>query len=829
MLHGEFSSDACAAGLDASPCEVLSVDLATGLVVGANQRTLDNVGVDFERLSGLGLKDLFCPETVEKIDSFLSDDGSSGAKVERFAGRKRRSGGDYYDVSMGLQLLSGPRPLLVTVSIDISRRLSAEREAEMARRMLEASIEVLPHGFVLYDRNDRLVVCNEQYRRFYPKSASAMTPGTAFEEILRLGLAEGEYLDAIGREDEWLQERLAKHASASETVFQRIAGGRTLQIIERPTPDGGRVGLRIDITQHVRSLERAERAEQRLLDAIGALPAGFWLFDEHDRLVMYNERFRDMYSESRDGLSVGRTFEEILRVGLKNGQYPDAVGREEAWLSEVMEKRRQDSYELVYRLYDGRWIQSLNERTSEGGTVGFRIDITESKQKQLELEKAAMTDSLTGLLNRRGVKESLDLIERRLGKDEEIQFLHIDLDKFKPINDVFGHQFGDNVLETIADILRKRIGAEDVIARVGGDEFLLLRAAGRGGEPALAFAERIRSALSKPIVLNGRVCHVSASIGVASWRLGDARSLDEALQDADIALNTAKQVGRNAVREFVPAMRAQSVSDARIAEDVVRGLKQDEFTAFFQPIVDVEDDSVTGFECLARWRHPEKGILPPQDFLSACEAAGVVASIDRAVLEEAASFARTLRDHRLSKLRISLNLSSSQLKQRGLVDQYLWVLASHGVEPGQFRIEILESTLLEDRASHVEENIRRFSEEGFLIDLDDFGTGHTAIASLRHFPVDRIKIDRSLVRDVDRDPELTILTDAVVSLGRRLGLRVLAEGVERQEEIDVIKAMGVTCAQGFLFSEPLSARDCMSWMSHGSKSTRHSGPVRDTA
>ncbi|WP_083812140.1 sensor domain-containing diguanylate cyclase [Polymorphum gilvum] len=441
--------------------------------------------------------------------------------------------------------------------------------AEDARKTLEASIEALPHGFVLYDRNDRLVLCNAQYRHFYPESAHAMRPGVSFETILRAGLAAGEYRDAVGREEDWLAERLIRHKEARGPVYQHLADGRRLQIIERKTQDGGRVGLRIDITDYIESRERAERAEQRLVDAIDALPAGFWLFDEQDRLVMFNEMYRKMYGTSSDLLEIGRTYEDIIRAGLAAGQYPDAAGREDAWLDEVLQNRTNKSYEMVYQLDDGRWVHSLNERTTDGGIVGFRIDITELKQNQLDLEKAATTNSLTGLLNRRGAEIAMQrLVDGLPDDDAEVAFLHIDLDRFKPINDAFGHKFGDMLLSHVGECLRDAAPEGAVIARVGGDEFLVAYGAHRTREDPAQVADSIRNALVRPMHLQGQHVRIGASVGVATWSLGqgDSVSIEDAMQNADIALNVSKTRGRNTVTVFEPAMREASVLTARIAD-----------------------------------------------------------------------------------------------------------------------------------------------------------------------------------------------------------------------------------------------------------------------
>ncbi len=441
--------------------------------------------------------------------------------------------------------------------------------------------------------------------------------------------------------------------------------------------------------------------------------------------------------------------------------------------------------------------------------AGFVRQHGKLRRREAQLRELSCKDSLTGLLNRRGLQEELDKLCSGNSRGKRLWFLHIDLDKFKPVNDAFGHHTGDRLLCKTASRLLACTQSNDVVARVGGDEFLVCRSADSRSDCPVEFAEDIRRTVSQPVIFDGKSCSIGASIGISSWDPGEQQGITEALQNADIALNNAKIRGRNASVEFQAFMRARSVDEARVATDAIRGLKAGEFTAFFQPIFETQNRTLTGFEALVRWDHPELGMISPGKFLPACEAAGLSAEIDQAVLEQAMAFASQLKAMRRTEIQININLSTTQLKQPQIVDKYLRRLAAKGLAPGQFRIEVLETALIEERASSMAENIRRFSDAGFLIDLDDFGTGHTAIDSLRRFPVDRIKIDRSLVAFVDRDPKLAIVTEALVGLARKLDLSVLGEGVEREEEVEFLRNMGCTCVQGFLLGKPMPREECL--------------------
>lgn len=776
------------------------------LIAHANSAASEFLGCAQSDLVGIQFSDL-----IEQPDELPQP----GTGV--FQALLRASGGWSFPVQMWLDENDAIDGLTVRWSV-LHSNFAPDRADVSAQ--LRSAIEVLPDAFVIYDKNDRLVLCNQRYRDIYSKSAPAMVPGQTFEDILRFGLEMGEYADGLGREDEWLKERLAAHKEANTTVEQKLSDGRWLRILEQKTPDGGRVGLRIDITSQVESRRRAEQAEQRLKDAIETLPAGFSLHDAEDRILMYNDRYKDFYGATSDHLLEGMSYEEFLDYGISKKIFPSALDKPDAWRSDQLARRALDHYEQEYQLSDGRWIRSLNQRTSEGGMVGFRLDITEQKKRQLALERTSTTDALTGIANRRGVTTYLEQAAQRLKQTEHLIFFHLDLDKFKAINDVIGHDAGDFVLKTVSKILNENIRADDLVARIGGDEFLVTLKTTISPEAAMKFADRLRLEVSQPIHFNGRLCHVGASIGVSLWSPDVETSIEQALLDADIALNDCKSRGRHRCTLFHKKMRQSTLESALLAQEIIDGLKEREFVPWFQPQTDVTGNVLDGFEVLARWNHPKHGAMSAGRFLFAAEDAGLVDDIDRHIFAQTLKFASEMSKTKWAHLKFSVNLSNAQLSNPDIVDEYLAQLADYGLPPQLIRIEILESILLDERSSNVVENIRLFADEGFSIELDDFGTGHTAIASLRQFPVDRIKIDRSLIHNIHQEPELRVITDAVTGLGRKLGLKVLAEGVETEEERRVVEEIGCTCLQGYLLAPPMPQDDVVCWLDEYSETVK---------
>lgn len=551
----------------------------------------------------------------------------------------------------------------------------------------------------------------------------------------------------------------------------------------------------------------------KLNTAIEALPDGFALFDENDRLVICNSKFRELYTPSIPAIIRGTSFKSILRYGLKQGQYVEAYGREEEWLHERLEMHSRADSVVEHRMADGRWLRILERKTSDGGRVGLRIDITELKEKQLELERTALTDSLTGLANRHGLSAFLAGAPAMLVPDERLALFHIDLDKFKAINDAIGHDAGDFVLRNVSQGLSAKVTADDrvVIARVGGDEFVVAMATTMGDAEMHAFAEDLRIALTDPVIFDGRLCQVGASIGISFWSHEAPISMEQALLDADTALLQAKGLGRNICLLFKKEMRNQAVSAAHIASEIKEGLKWGDFVPFFQPQVELPSGRVRGLEALARWRHSDGTHWSASAFMDIAKEAGLGSSLDREMIEKSLDAFKRLEETGIPTQRLSLNMSSSHLRDPFLVDQLCQDVETRGLETSMVALEILESTLLDDRCSSISVNIHALAEAGFRIELDDFGTGHTAIASLREFPVHQIKIDRSLIRSIDTNPDVLAITEGIFNLCRKLGVEALAEGVETEHEAKTLVEIGFEVFQGFYFAHPMSEWDLCNW------------------
>ncbi|SLN35506.1 putative bifunctional diguanylate cyclase/phosphodiesterase [Roseisalinus antarcticus] len=567
-----------------------------------------------------------------------------------------------------------------------------------------------------------------------------------------------------------------------------------------------------DATPLLSAMADAQIARDQLRCAVEALPDGFVLFDADDRLVLCNTRYREIYPESAEALLVGARFEETLRHGLERGQCDTTPGRQEAWLAKRLAAHRSAHSQFEQKLADGRWIRIIEEQTRDGGRVGLRIDVTAQKERERALFIAAQTDPLTGLLNRRGLGEAMAAIQSTATSADRLSVMHIDLDKFKSVNDMLGHDAGDFVLTHCAEILRQETRETDIVARVGGDEFVVLYHDAGVERDLSEMAERLVKCLSEPILFNGKTCHVGASIGIAVWHPTGDQTGHGPLLDADIALKCAKDGGRGRHAFFRSEMRDVARQAAQISHEIVDGLERSEFRIWLQPQFDITGRNVSGFEALMRWHHPERGMIGPSEFLQAAEQASLIDALDREVLRLGCTAARRLIDIGADAPRVSINLSTSRLSDPRLIDTINWSLQANRLGPENIVLEILESTLLDDRAVNVVENVHRLSRAGFTIELDDFGTGHAAIANLRRFPVDRVKIDKSLVQGIERDGELRIITTSIMALCKGLGIDVLCEGVQNEAERRFLQGAGCKSVQGFVFARPMPLDDLEVWL-----------------
>jgi diguanylate cyclase (GGDEF)-like protein/PAS domain S-box-containing protein len=547
-------------------------------------------------------------------------------------------------------------------------------------------------------------------------------------------------------------------------------------------------------------------------------------------LRVSEERYRSLVENSpavvtrfdRDGhlVYVSPTFEEISGVAVEEvlGQPSEAFefgGDRERWTS-ILQRvvdtgQRHDSEWSIVVGDDELWFQSravpeLSQHGDVEHVLVMSTDITALKRSEAELVHQALHDPLTGLANRALLLDHLSTaLAQRQRRPEPLAVLFLDLDRFKVINDSLGHTAGDRLLVEVGRRLEAALRAGDTVARLGGDEFVMLLPDVGSAEEAMAIAERVLREVSRPVQLDSEEVYTTASIGIALAHGGDHATADNLLRDSDTAMYRAKARGRDRYELFDEELRTQATTRLHLEMFLRRAVDLGELQVHYQPEVDLEQNRVVGAEALVRWRHPIEGLLDAGAFISLAEETGLILEVGRWVLREACHQAgRWQRElpGRLNLLRV--NLSARQIAQPDLVDIVVRALDDAGLAPSSLCLEITETALMADASASLDV-LTRLRELGIVLAIDDFGTGYSSLSYLKRFPVDVLKIDRSFVEGLGRDADATAITHAILSLGKALGLCVVAEGVESLEQLSVLRQLGCHRAQGFLFSAAVPA------------------------
>ena len=505
--------------------------------------------------------------------------------------------------------------------------------------------------------------------------------------------------------------------------------------------------------------------------------------------------------------SAVRTYESVIHPD-------DRAGVEHAVVAAV---DRGEHFSIDYRVLhrDGRirWVHeqgrgALDEHGEVSLLDGAIFDITERKEMEAELSHLAFHDALTGLPNRALLAEHLDLALARARRNgTQAAVLFIDLDDFKLINDDFGHAAGDDLLREVASRLRQVVRETDTVARQGGDEFLVLApdmqatAEADVSTQAVALAERVREALTPPLVISGIDVYVSASIGIVTFP-SDAETGEELLKRADTAMYRAKDAGRDG--HAVAAAPSHSASRLRLSQAgrLRRALELEEFVLHFQPLVRLRDGEMLGVEALIRWRDPEHGLVSPDAFIPLAERTGAITRISDWVVAEACRQVREWSAHGLD-LYVSVNLPARFWRMTAM-RSVLDTVETFGLAPGRLMLEITESTAMENPDGN-EAIVEALYERGVRVAIDDFGTGHSSLARLHQLAMTILKIDRSFIRDLPSDRAAAVLVSGIVGLTRSLGLQPLAEGIETEDQRRFLLEHGCEMGQGYLFSPPVPA------------------------
>jgi len=559
------------------------------------------------------------------------------------------------------------------------------------------------------------------------------------------------------------------------------------------------------MTRQVRLLSNSEASlaqKSRQLDAaLNNMSQGVAMFDGRQRLIISNTQLAKIYCLTPEQTKPGTPFRAILEARAAVGSVPgDVRNFITDSLDQVSGVGLSHSH---YELRDGRTVYVSLQAMDGGGWVSIHQDITAQKRIEAELERLACHDALTGLANRSlfAEKASAALAQmRRHG--EAFSVLMLDLDRFKTVNDSFGHPVGDALLREIARRLLNTAREVDCVARFGGDEFAVLQAPCKDQKAGvIALADRILAAVTEPYDFNGRKLILETSIGIARAPQ-DGEDVDALIKHADLALYRAKTEGRNRYCFFTAAMEAEVRNRRELEDDMRKALSRHEFELHYQTIVNLESRQCCGAEALVRWRHPERGVVLPDQFIPIAEDSGLIVPLGEWILRQARADAGKWPSH----FKVAVNLSPAQFKHGDLLSVLKSALDDTGLAPERLELEITETVLLQNNAENLD-ILREIKNLGVAIVLDDFGTGYSSMTYLQIFPFDRIKIDQTFVQNIMHHAADAAIVCAIAGLGRNLGIATVAEGVETEEQLIAVRAAGCQSAQGYLLSRPVPASE----------------------
>ncbi|MEZ5611695.1 MAG: PAS-domain containing protein [Rhodocyclaceae bacterium] len=705
----------------------------------------------------------------------------------------------------------------VSVYSDVTERRRMENALKRRSAYLQAVLDQLPQGISVFDEQLHLKHWNDKFVQVLELPEGAVYPEVSFDDLIRVPAQRGEY----GTDDPeiYVRQRREQALRFEHHRFTRSRpNGRTHLVEGQPMViDGAVVGFittYTDITDHMQVEQELRTRNEVFRTLIDNIPGGVSLFDGNFNLLAANDKFRQLL-DFPDWLMAQSpvTLESLFRFNAKRGEYGPCDVEEK--VQALMERAAWREPHLFERTRPNGTVLEIRGLPLPGeGFVTIYTDVTEHKRAMEAVERLAHQDALTGLDNRYTLESRLDQSiadARRNGK--KLALLFIDMDNFKAINDSLGHAVGDEFLVAIARRLRDSARESDIVARPGGDEFVLAITNMQAVSAAVRAVTDLFESLAEPVTLGAQQITPSASVGIAIFP-DDGQDRVTLMKHADIAMYSAKNAGRDGYRFFDAAMTEAADERLRLEADLRQALKGDEFVLHYQPKVDAASRRLVGFEALIRWRRPDGTLVPPGRFIPLAEETGLIGPIGEWALNTACQTLRHWCDAGLCNLGMSVNLSARQLRNPALPLQVQRALLNSEIPPERLELEITESVAMEDPARTVD-ILTALKALGVGLSIDDFGTGYSSLAYLKLLPINCLKLDRAFVTDIETDPNDAAICAATIGLAHTLGLTVVAEGVETAAQAHYLDSLDCDLMQGYYFSRPLPEAAAREVVIHG--------------
>jgi diguanylate cyclase (GGDEF)-like protein/PAS domain S-box-containing protein len=682
---------------------------------------------------------------------------------------------------------------------------SAEKQAQAQKVRTDTALNNMTHGLCMYDAEGRVVLFNKQYAVLRGHDPDTLL-GRSLLDLLRKRHGKGD-LRASSPEKFFAEMQAA--AARGETTTKIVkTGDRLLRVVDQPMPCGGWVATFVDITEQTQLEAERDRNRDFLNMIIDHVPSAIFVKNVRDRqYVLVNRagrKFWGMPPEAMIGKTAAEVFPPREALNIENRENILVASGEP-----IFDEREITTPTDGVRTIHARRLVLRDPAGEAAYVLGVVDDITDRRAADARIAHLAHYDALTGLPNRTLFHDQLHKRLTALGPAEGLAVLYLDLDHFKSVNDTLGHAIGDELLRGVAARLKSCLRDGDLFARLSGDEFAIGMSAGPSiqdldeRDPHERAQQLRKAVVEQPFDLGGHQAVVDLSIGLA-LAPEHGSTVGELLKHADLALYGAKLDGRATCRYFEPEMNARMRLRRDLEMDLRTAIAEDQLQVHYQPVVRLQDGQVTGCEALVRWLHPVRGMIPPSDFIPVAEDTGLIGDLGEWVLRRACSDAARWPDDK----KVAVNVSPIQLRNSNFSELVLKCLGQSGLPAHRLELEMTESVLMQSTDATLA-TLRRMQEAGIGISLDDFGTGYSSLSYLRRFPFNRIKIDRSFVTDIAARPDALAIVRTILMLAESLGMTTTAEGVEKDDQKVLLKAIGCHEMQGFLFSRPLTSNDTM--------------------
>jgi diguanylate cyclase (GGDEF)-like protein/PAS domain S-box-containing protein len=777
-------------------------DAKTLFILAVNKAAIEQYGFSEQEFLGKSVIEIR-PE--EDVPAFLQDISRSriGPQPNRGLWKHRTKAGAIIDVEIVCNHLefNGNDSILVAAH-DVTEQKRSEAVRQDSMNKYRVLFEDSGDANWLIDEG-KVLDCNSAARQMfgYDDSASMPTPyemsppnqsngrpsSTAAQLKIDAALRSGK------ERFEWLHQRRNGEVFPADVCLTAL------------TLSGRQVLLHT-----VRDITERKYAEEALLFKNALLEAqaestldGIIAVDESDRIILVNKQFKIGFDIPEELLSL-REDALVRQHVMGKMQGPDEFIEKIKYIESHRGEKSNDEIRLKNgKIFDRYTAPLVDARGQYRGRISYHRDITEQKAAEERIQFLAYYDALTELPHRALLQDRMEIAladARRRG--EKIAVMFLDLDQFKAINDLFGHAFGDILLKEVAKRIQNCGRERDTVARVGGDEFLILLGSIKDAADAAIAAQRIMTALNENFLIQGQSLNVNCSVGISMFPEHGADS-ETLIRNADAAMFRAKSDGRSKVRFFTNEMNADAQERLSMDKNLRLALDKDEFFLVYQPQIEIETGRITGFEALIRWRQPELGLVPPDKFIPVAENNGLIVPIGEWVLKTACAQARKWQDDGLAPVTMAVNVSAVQFRQEGFADLVKQVLTESGLLPEYLELELTESLLLSN-VDVVFATLQGLKNVGLLLAIDDFGTGYSSLSYLKQFPVGKLKIDRTFIRDIAFDIDDAAITTAIISMAKSLRLKVIAEGVETEAQMSFLREHRCDEMQGYYFSKPIS-------------------------